>query len=87
MAEAYFPSPTSVGISRDDVFADGLTGGALVGNPDRGYGPLLLTPTDTLAAEVNDYIDDNADTIDSAVIFGGVAAVSEDVEAEVADSI
>ena len=87
VAEAYFPSPTAIGISRDDVFADGLTGGALVGNPNRGYGPLLLTPTDTLAAEVNDYIDDNADTIDSAVIFGGVAAVSEDVEAEVADSI
>ena len=87
VAEAYFPSPTSVGISRDDVFADGLTGGALVGNPNRGYGPLLLTPTDALAAEVDAYIDDNADTIDSAVIFGGVAAVSEDVEAEVADSI
>ena len=87
VAEAYFPSPTAIGISRDDVFADGLTGGALVGNPDRGYGPLLLTPTDSLAAEVDAYIDDNADTIDSAVIFGGVAAVSEDVEAEVADSI
>lgn len=86
VAEEYFEATDLVGIARDDIFADSLTGGAAVGNPDRGPGPMLLVDTDPpLAQEVEDYLTDN--DVRAAVIFGGEFAVSNEVEAEIAAAI
>lgn len=83
VAERFFTDPVIVGLARDDDFADGLTGGALVGRPQLGTGPMLLTNTDALPATVEDYLTTNAASIETAVIFGGTAAVSQEVEDDV----
>ncbi|HUG85553.1 MAG TPA: cell wall-binding repeat-containing protein, partial [Euzebya sp.] len=43
VAEAYVDQPTVVAIATTADFADALAGGALVGNPVSGPGPMLLT--------------------------------------------
>ncbi|MEE8599879.1 cell wall-binding repeat-containing protein [Euzebya tangerina] len=87
VAQAYYDSPTVTGIARDDVFADALTGGALIGSPSTGPGPLLLVQTDSLPQVVEEYLAANSDSIDAAVVFGGNLAVSDDVAAEVQTAI
>lgn len=80
VAEAVFESPTIAGIATASDFADALFGGALVGDPDVGPGPMLLTDPTTLSSEVEAYLSDNADSIETIVIFGGTNAVSPAVE-------
>lgn len=78
VAEAYYPDSTVVGIARVDEFPDALAGGAYVGNPAVGPGPILFVETEALPGAVSDYLIDNA--VDSAAIFGGVAAISAEVQ-------
>lgn len=85
VAEAYFPDASLVGIGRVDVFADTLAGGAIVANPNVGPGPILLVETDSLPASVEDFISDG--DVTSAIIFGGVNAVSADVEAAIESAL
>lgn len=80
VAEAVFEAPTIAGIATSSDFADALFGGALVGDPDVGPGPMLLTDPTTLSDEVETYLTDNADSLDTIVIFGGTNAVSPAVE-------
>ena len=82
VAEAYFPTASVVGIARVDEFPDALAGGAYVGSDAVGPGPMLFVETDTLSDTVADYI--TAQAPDAAVIFGGVVAVSQDVEDAIA---
>lgn len=58
-------------------FPDALTGGAYAASVDS---PVLLTRTAKLPAATSAYI--QANTTEKTVIFGGTAAVSEGVEAE-----
>ena len=58
-------------------FPDALTGGAYAASVDS---PVLLTRTAKLPAATSAYITEN--TTEKTVIFGGTAAVSEGVEAE-----
>ena len=78
VAEAYFPLATLVGVARVDEFPDALAGGAYVGSPDVGPGPILFVETDSLPQVVADYITDQG--VDSVAVFGGVAAISAQVE-------
>jgi putative cell wall-binding protein len=73
--------PQYVLIGRDDVFADNLASGALQG----AEGPLLLTDSDSLDADVAAEIERLG--VDEAVILGGVNAISEGVEAELNDLV
>jgi len=82
VAESFFPSPAVVGLATAGDFADGLTGGAMVG---RLGGPILLTDGAALSAEVRTYLEDNTDSIMTAYIYGGVEALSQDVQDEVED--
>lgn len=86
VAEAFFPEPTIVGVATGLVFADALSGGALVGNPVNGPGPMLLTDPGDLPDTVADYLA-ATDSIESALIFGGVAAIEQGVEDEIAAAI
>lgn len=80
VAEALFTDPTIAGLATDSEFADALFGGALVGDPDVGPGPLLLTNPSTLSGEVEQYLIDQSGSLETVVIFGGPGAVSQDVE-------
>ena len=60
------------------AFADSLAAGGWAA--DQGW-PILLTPTDTLPASLRTYLDRSA--IDTMMIMGGTAAISETVENEI----
>ena len=83
VAQRFFDAVTIVGVARADDFADGLTGGALVGRPILGPGPILLTATDTLPDAITAYLQSQAGNVTRALIFGGTAAVSSNVEQQV----
>lgn len=85
VAERFFPAPQIVGLATGVDFPDGLTGGAVIGRPDIGPGPMLLTDGAALSGVTAEYLDDHGDTIEAVVIFGGTAAISAAVEDQVAD--
>ncbi len=80
VAEALFPDASIVGIATEADFADALFGGALIGDPDVGPGPMLMTAPDDLSNPVATYLEENASNITTAVVFGGTGAVSQRVE-------
>ncbi|WP_165491955.1 cell wall-binding repeat-containing protein [Egibacter rhizosphaerae] len=84
VAEEFFSSPESVGIATGGDFADALSGGVQLGKLG---GPMLLVRQDALPPVVETYLEDRADDIERALIFGGPAAVSSDVEQAVEDAI
>lgn len=87
VAEALFPEPELVGIATEADFADALFGGALVGDPDVGPGPMLITSPDSLSDPVRTYLTDQSGSIEVAVIFGGPGAVSDEVEDEIVTAL
>lgn len=48
---------------------------------------MLLVATDSLPATVESYLTANAASIDAAVVFGGTAAISQDVEDDIAAAL
>ena len=80
VAERFFRRASVVGVARSDDFADALSGGALVGALD---GPLLLTPADDLHPAAHEFLTTRDPRVTSALLFGGPAALSEDVAAAV----
>lgn len=76
-----------VGVATGLDFADALIGGAIVGRPDIGPGPMVLVEPDDLPTTVEDYLEDNSASIDRSVIFGGTAAISTDVENDIATAL
>lgn len=83
VAERFFLTPSVVGVATGANFADGLTGGAIVGRADIGPGPMLLTDGLALPGSVATYLNANTGTISAAVIFGGTGAVSQNVEDQI----
>lgn len=68
-------------LSRDDVFADSLSG-----TPLTSLGPLLLTPSNTLDQTVREEIDRVLIPGDPVYLLGGEAALSAAIEAELANA-
>ena len=77
LAEALFDAPATAGVARGDAFPDALAGGAHVGA--RG-GPMLLTPSTALDEGVAAHLCEGA--VDEVVVYGGAAAVAEEVVAD-----
>jgi hypothetical protein len=71
VADRFFSSPTVIGVARADDFPDGLSGGAVVGRPEIGPGPVVLVSTDALPEPVRTWLVDNAGTIDTAITSEG----------------
>ena len=76
VAERFFPTPTFVGVASGVNFPDALAGGAHAG---RRGSPLLLSPPEGLPAPITAYMQARRASITSGVIYGGSAAVSENV--------
>lgn len=77
-------SPEEVFLASSTVFADGLTGGPLaaVATPASVFtagGPLLLTDPAVLDAPIAAYLAEIAPGVARAGVFGGPAAVGDDV--------
>ena len=85
VATRFFDDPRIVGIARQDNFPDSLAGGTHIagGLPDEDVagGPVLLTDRDRLSDEVRDYLCDHEASLERAYLYGGPAALSENVEA------
>ena len=75
---------SQVGLATGQDFADALAGGVAMG---KSGGVLLLTPRDSLHAATASVLSDYAETIDTLDIFGGPAAVSENVRAAAQDAL
>lgn len=84
VAREAFDGATAVGIARDDVFADALTAGAVLGRGDGG--PVLLSAPDGLPSPVRAWLEE-ATGLRRAVLFGGTAALSEAVADAVASAL
>lgn len=83
VAERFFDRPSAIAVARSDDFPDALAGAAVIGRSEIGPGPVLLTQPSALAPVVADWIQDNADSLERTVLFGGEVAISGEVEASV----
>lgn len=87
VAEVFFAAPSgpaTAGVASGVKFPDALGGGAHVG---RLGGPVLLSTPDGLPAVVRDYLVANRSTLASGYLYGGTAALSEQVRADVEGAI
>lgn len=84
VAKAFFTDPAAVGVATGQSFPDSLGGGAHIA---RQGGPVLLSLPDRLPPEVATYLSGNAAAIGRAFLYGGPAALTDDVAAEVAGAI
>lgn len=84
VADRFFTDPVFVGVARSDEFADALSGGAHIG---RIGGPIVLTPTITLADETGEWLCANQANISFAFIYGGPEAIDSVVQQEVRKNI
>lgn len=87
VADRFFREPTTAGVATGLDFADALTGGAVLGLIDGGPGPMLLTEREALPAVVSGWITDHAEDLLTVYVFGGEAAVSAGVEAEIEEAL
>lgn len=74
VAERFFEAPSIVGFSRNDAFADALTGGVHIG---RYGGPVLLTDAATLSEPVAAYLRAQPD-VRTGFVYGGPGAIAEE---------
>jgi hypothetical protein len=76
VAQKFFPSPFAIGLASGVNFPDALSGGVVSG---LAHGPLLLVSPNALPAELTPYLTSTRASVQSAWLFGGSAAVSDDV--------
>jgi hypothetical protein len=79
VAEELFPRAPAIGLARRDVFADALAGGPHAG---QRRAPILLTPPTFLHPATEAYLCGNARSVSGAFVYGGTAAISDDVMSE-----
>ena len=80
VAAEFFDVADTFGIAVRDGYPDALAGGAHVA---AFGGPLLLTYTDEVPEETLGWIHDRTDALKFAYVYGGTAAVSDDVVDEI----
>ncbi|MHB8670025.1 MAG: cell wall-binding repeat-containing protein [Acidimicrobiales bacterium] len=84
VAQQFFSGPATAGVSSGSTFADALAGGS---HAARAGGPLLLTAPSALPAAVAGYLNSARSTIGSAFVYGGAAAVGDNVVVQVQGAI
>jgi hypothetical protein len=80
VATTFVSSPTTVGFATGEGFADALTGGAMLAGRDAPV--VLVPPCGALPAETTQYVQSVAGTVQAGLLFGGTAAVGDDVLGE-----
>jgi putative cell wall-binding protein len=85
VANQLFASPSIVAIASGVAFPDALAGGALAGIDGA---PMLLVPRNVpLPASMQSYFNKYSNTVQSAWLFGGTAAVSTPVATAIAQAL
>jgi hypothetical protein len=85
VAGELFGGPPTIGVASGVSFPDALAGGAHIA---AAGGPMLLVPpTGALPAPVQTYTRAHKDTLRDAFVYGGVAAIGEDIRAALAAAI
>ena len=80
VAQQFFPSPSGVGVASGRGFADAMAGGPLL--IALGH-PLVLAERTSLPSASGDYLGTVGSSVDAVAVFGGPAALDEDLEADV----
>ncbi len=80
LAQRFFPAPTSLGFASGSTFPDAPSGTALLA---RAGAPLLLTASTELPTTVATYVGRVKNTVATAQLFGGDAAISDGVRTDV----
>jgi Pro-kumamolisin, activation domain/ell wall binding domain 2 (CWB2) len=77
VAQAFFPTPTSIALASGLTFPDALSGGSVAA---MNNGPMVLVPsTGTLPVTVAAYLATAKTTATAAWLFGGTSSVAADV--------
>lgn len=84
VAQAFFVSPSDVGVATGAQFADALSGGSRAAMEG---GPVLLTASTTLSPATAGYLQGLASWIDTADVYGGTLAVSDQVLSSIQQAI
>jgi hypothetical protein len=85
VARELFPSPSIVAVASGEAFPDALSGGALAGSEGA---PMILVPSALpLPTPAQAYFDRYSNTVQSAWLFGGTAAVSTPVAKAIAQAL
>jgi putative cell wall-binding protein len=77
IADTFYVNPTKIALANGYSMVDAVAGSVLAG---RYAMPTLLTSTSPLPATTQEYIDNNAATLQGGYIFGGTGAVSYNTE-------
>jgi putative cell wall-binding protein len=85
VARDLFASPSLVDIASGANYADALSGGPLAGM--QGAPMILVAPSGQLPGPVQSYFNRYSNTVLSALLFGGTAAVSTPVAKEIAQAL
>jgi putative cell wall-binding protein len=85
VARELFASPSLVDIASGANFADALSGGPVAGV--QGAPMILVAPNGPLPGPVQSYFNRYSNTVLSALLFGGTAAVSTSVAKEIAQAL
>jgi putative cell wall-binding protein len=80
VAEAFFPAPSVVGVATGLDFPDALSGGAAIAFLN---GPMLLSDPARVPEPVRAYLEARGESVEHALLFGGVRALSEDLRSEI----
>ena len=84
VAEQFYPAPAAVAFASSANFPDALTGGAHASSFDA---PLLFTDPGALPQTIKDYLTGLKSTISIGFLYGGTAAITEDVRAAAVQAI
>jgi hypothetical protein len=84
LADFAFDDTPFVGVATGRNWADALAGGPHIST--RGRGPLLLV-SDEVPPSVVDFLRSRQDTTIAAFVYGGTAAVTDDVASQVASML
>ncbi|HUQ40255.1 MAG TPA: cell wall-binding repeat-containing protein [Acidimicrobiales bacterium] len=76
VAERFFTNPRTAGVASGANFPDALAGGS---HAAKLGGPLVLSPPEGLTTRVRDYLAANRASIVTAYLYGGPAALSDNV--------
>ena len=76
VAQTFFPKPTGFGVATGVNFPDALTAGPYLVTLNW---PMLLSDPASLPTSVSDYVTSVKSSVLTATVFGGIAAVSDNV--------
>jgi putative cell wall-binding protein len=85
VADYFYPTPEFVGVASGESFADAMVGGLSSGKAGSvsAQQAFLLTKKDVVPSVVADFLSRHAESLSAGLLYGGPAAVSDNVKAQI----